>query len=175
MRAAILSSVVMASWFAAFAGCTAARDAAPVDAEAAAPDASSCPANAMFTPVTVTGTSPSGSLDVFHYAYAGYATGFCAEQYLIHVAAAQADPSCADAPGLLLAIFAPFTTTGTNRASASLPDVNERTERVTFEATKLDLPDATPPHIAGRFVSQDPAWSFDIAIDLTSQSSTTCL
>jgi hypothetical protein len=57
------------------------------------------------------------------------------------------------------------------------PDaLTDGTDNVTFEATQLDPPDATPPRIVGHFVSHDdPAWSFDIAVDLISQFQSDCL
>ena len=172
MVVAGLRSTVIVGSLALFAGCSN-RPGEVVDA---APDVASCPSSSVFTPITVTGMSPGGSLDVFHYAHAGFVTGFCQDAYLINFTATEIEPPCAPAPWLQLAIFAPFTTTGTNRASATLPALDQaRTDNVTFEATELDPPDAMPPHIVGHFVSHDVAWSFDIAVDLTSQSSTDCI
>jgi hypothetical protein len=141
----------------------------------ASADAPPCSSTTVFTPVTVTGTSPGGSLDGFHYAFAGFVTGFCPTSYLINVTPDQVTPFCALVPWLQLAVYAPFNRTGTHRASASLPNTSQQTDNVSFEATELDPADATPPHIVGHFVSHDPAWAFDIAIDLTSQSSTNCI
>jgi hypothetical protein len=141
----------------------------------AAPDVVNCPSTTVFTPVAVSGTSPQGSLDVFHFASAGFVTGFCPDAYLITFTPAQLDPSCVTAPWLQLSIPAPFSTTGPNAAGAILPNTNDGTSNVTFEATELDQPDAMVPRIAGHFVSHDPAWSFDIAVDLTSQSFDDCL
>jgi hypothetical protein len=129
----------------------------------------------VFTPLTVAGTSPRGSLDVFHYAYAGFVTGFCPDAYEINLMPTATQPVCSTA-WLQLAIYAPFTANGANVASASWPVWSDAmTNNVTFEATQLDAPDAMPAHIVGRFVSHDPAWSFDIAVDLTSQWSSGCL
>jgi hypothetical protein len=140
------------------------------------PDAYVCQTATMFTPVTVSGTSPGGSLDVFHYAAAGFVTGSCPDAYLINFTPTPADPTCAPAPWLQLAIYAPFTAMGSNVASATLPDMSTAmTSNVSFEATQLDPADATRPHIVGHFVSHDPAWSFDIAVDLISEFSDDCL
>ena len=87
------------------------------------------------------------------------------------------DPACASAPPALeIDIFAPFSATGTNRAQALLNTTTDSmTDNVTFEATQLDPADAMSPHIVGHFVSHDAAWSFDIAVDLTSQVSSYCI
>jgi len=169
---AALRFVLVASSVALFAGCSNPQ----VEVVDAAPDVTSCPSTTEFTPVTVTGVSPGGSLDVFHYAYAGFVTGSCPDAYVINFTPTELEPSCTPAPWLQLTIFAPFTTTGTNQARASVTALHEETtDNVTFEATVIDPPDARPPHIVGHFVSHDAAWSFDISVDLTSRSATTCI
>jgi len=61
-------------------------------------------------------------------------------------------------------------------AYAYIENMNDTmTQQVTFEATQLDDPSVASPRIVGHFVSSDPAWSFDIAIDLTSQFNDTCI
>jgi hypothetical protein len=128
----------------------------------------------VFTPVTVTGTSPHGPLDAFHYAYAGFISGDCPDAYLIDLTPTEQEPVCSTA-WLELAIYPPFAA-GSNQASAALPIYSDgMTQNVTFEATQLDTPDAMPARIVGHFVSHDPAWSFDIPVDLTSQWSEGCL
>lgn len=147
----------------------------PAEVPDAAVDADNCPTTLTFTPVTITGTSPRGSLDQFHYAYAGFVSGFCPDAYLINFTPTEREPVCSTA-WLQLSINAPFTATGSNMASASWPIWSDAmTSNVTFEATQLDMPDAMAPRIMGHFVSHDPAWSFDIAVDMTSQWSSGCL
>jgi hypothetical protein len=147
----------------------------PAEVPDAAVDADNCATTLSFTPVTVTGTSPRGALDIFHYAYAGYISGDCPEAYLINFTPTPTDPVCSTAQ-LQLAIYPPFTANGSNMASASWPIWSDAmTQNVTFEATQLDLPDAMAPRIQGHFVSHDPAWSFDIPVDLTSQWSEACI
>jgi hypothetical protein len=148
----------------------------PVEFADAASDSVYCPSMTVFTPVTVSGRSPQGSLDEFHYASAGFVTGFCPNAYVIDFTPQQLDPTCTVAPWFQLEVLAPFMSTGTNRAAATLSaERNSYTQQVTFEATQLDTPDAMPPHIVGHFVSYDPAWSFDIAVDITSQFSDDCI
>jgi hypothetical protein len=179
--AASFKSLAFVCAVADLAGCADRRDAV-VDAAAIVDagglgdaTADECSSTTVFTPVTVTGSSPGASLDVFRYASAGFVDGFCPDAYLIDFTTDQVTPICGRLPWLQLAIYAPFNRTGTHRASASLENPSQQTDHVTFEATELDPPDATPPHIVGHFVSHDPAWSFDIAVDLTSQYATTCI
>jgi hypothetical protein len=151
---------------------------APAVADAAvdvAVDTDPCASPYVFTPVTVTGTTPRGSLDIFHYAYAGHT--ICGPEaggdaYGVEFSPNQREPDCSSEI-LELWIFAPYSTTGTSAAAAFITvepsAVTDGTDQVTFEATQLDPPDATPPHIIGHFVSHNPVWSFDIAVDLISQ------
>lgn len=165
-------------WLIVLSACSP-RAAAVADAAPdVAPDVDYCASPYVFTPVTVTGTSPRGSLDIFHYAVAGY--GGCPDggmdySYVVEFTPVELDPNCAST-ALWLWILHPYSTTGTNGALADLsPSPDALTDMVTFEATQLDPPDATPPHIVGHFVSHDPAWSFDIAVDLISQYESHCL
>jgi len=186
------SSLVFMAAMAGLAGCESRRDAlvdagaagdaappgdarAPVDGGLGAGEDAWVCTSPVFTPATVTGTSPGGSLDGFRYAYAGFVTGFCPSSYLVNFTPDQVGPDCALVPWLQLAIDTKATGAGTHGASASLPNLSLFTDQVTFEATTLDPPNATTPHIVGRFVSHDPAWTFDIAVDVTSQFSTNCL
>ena len=141
------------------------------------PDAAACVSNLQLTPIIVNGTSPGGSLDVFRYTYAAFVGGDCGDAYHVHFLPAAVDPVCASAPPVMeIDIVGPFSTTGTHRARALLiTGTTSMTDEVTFEATQLDPPDALSPRIVGRFVSHDAAWSFDIAVDLTSQGSSYCL
>jgi len=76
----------------------------------------------------------------------------------------------------LLTISPPFGVGGSHAATASVDGGQiSFTEHVTFEPTQLDVPTASSPRMTGRFVSNDPLWSFDIALDLVSQFSSTCL
>jgi hypothetical protein len=161
-------------WVAVAAACSnehaQAPDAAVLDA------AADCTALAASTPLTVAGSSPQGSLDGFHYASAVYIAGTCPAAYVITVTQDGLDPACTREPSLVLTIFAPFTAPGSDRAEASVFAPQQvATDQVTFEATQLDPPDAATSHITGHFVSHDPAWSFDISVDLASQSSSECI
>jgi hypothetical protein len=74
------------------------------------------------------------------------------------------------------AVYPPFGVAGDHTASVRICNVSDvYTDQVTFTATQLDPPSAAPPRIVGHFVSNEPAWSFDILIDLASQLSTTCI
>jgi hypothetical protein len=132
-----------------------------------------------YTPVTITGTSPQGPLDIFHYARAGYVDGFCPEGYLITITPRPASVICYDCyndPRFMLGVSPPFGVGGPHAAFASVDDGHINfTENVTFEPTQLDVPTAPSPRITGRFVSNDPLWSFDITVDLVSQFSDPCI
>jgi hypothetical protein len=147
----------------------------PAETPDATVDALDCTPQFTYTPVTVTGTSPHGSLDTFHYASAGYADGFCQPSYIVDFTPDGLDPLCTGKPDLQLSVLAPFSASGTNSAWVMLYDPRQSfTMNATFEATQLDEPSSTPAHITGHFVSHDPAWSFDIAVDLTSQYTNDC-
>ena len=162
-------------WVTAAAACSTTRPAAP-EAPDAGVDGWQCTSRLTYTPVTITGTSPLGSLDVFHYAAAGYFDGFCPPAYEIYFTTDGIDQICTTGPDMRLGVKGPFTSPGSNAAEAAIHNLHEATtDHVTFEATQLDQPDAMPPHIIGHFVSHDPGWSFDISVDLTSQFSNTCI
>jgi hypothetical protein len=159
-------------WVAAAAACSKTPAEMPADA---AVDAIDCTAEAPSMPATISGSSPRGSLDIFHYVSVGHVDGFCTESYVLDFTTDGLAPSCTGGPTLYLYVLAPFQASGSNAGSATLVDGNPTsTDKVAFEATQLDPPDATTPHIIGHFVSNDPAWSFDIPVDLTSQYSKTC-
>lgn len=155
---------------------------APAAADAAL-DADPCASPYVFTPVTVTGSTPRGSLDSFRYAFAGHSHcppgGLLNDGYAVEFSPNERDPNCASQI-LELWIYAPYSTTGTNAGAAVITvepsALTDWTDKVTFEATQLDPPDATPPHIVGHFVSHDASWTFDIAVDLISQfDNTVCI
>ena len=157
--------------------------AAVVDADRdATPNVDPCAAPYPLTPVTVSGTSPRGSLDIYHYAAAWHLDcpdAGVVDAYLVGFVPSELGPSCAST-ALTLFVFPPYSTTGTHRAQATETvepsAVTDATDNVTFEATQLDPPDAMPPHIRGRFVSHgDPAWSIDVAVDLISAAQASCL
>jgi hypothetical protein len=122
----------------------------PAEVPDAAVDADSCASTTLvFTPVTVTGTSPHGPLDAFHYAYAGFISGDCPDAYLIDLTPTEQEPVCSTA-WLELAIYPPFAA-GSNQASAALPIYSDgMTQNVTFEATRLDTPDAMPSSVEAK-------------------------
>lgn len=155
------------------AACTRPADTA-VDA---APEDASCYSSYTFTPVSVTGTSPLGPLDMFHVAFAVLMTGPCmnGDYYLIDFAQTPMDYGCSPF-SLQMTISPPLAATGTSSASAIVGNgpAGATTDAVSFEASGLDPPDATPPHIVGRFVSHDPAWSFDFAVDFTVLETSVC-
>jgi len=141
----------------------------------AAPDGP-CASTPTFVPVTIAGTSPLGPFDdEFHFAFAGFVKQGSSpgglDLYIVNFWPT-ADTCNEPSAYLDLSIIAPFAATGTSSAVAGLANgaTGASTDAVSFEASQLDPPDATPPHIVGHFVSHDPAWSFDIAVDLTSQS-----
>lgn len=157
------------------------RPEVPDAAPDAAPDAPPIPAGGEpcewlssleYTPVTLTGTSPTGSLDGFHYAFAAFTS--CGPAYEIDFTPTATGPQGLE-PSLRLWIMWPFTATGTNRAMALHAYPEAMTDMVTFEATQLDGLEAAPPHIIGHFVSHDPGWTFDISVDLTSQCISSCI
>ena len=168
-----MNRVVMVARFALVACVLTASCSRPADVTFdAAPDAP-CASTPTFVPVTIAGSSPLGPLDdLFHFAFAGYigACGGSPDFYNVNVWPT-ADTCNSPSRYLTLSIIAPFAATGASSAAAVLDEdpTGAMTDMVTFEATQLDPPDATPPHIVGHFVSHDPAWSFDIAVDLTSQ------
>jgi len=144
----------------------------------AAIDADRCASAYALAPVTLTGTSPRGSLDSFHYAVAGYVScpdSGAEDGYTVAFVPSKTALDCADTT-LVLSIFAPSSMAGTHAAKAVLsPPPSVLTDMVTFEATQLDPPSGMPSHIVGHFVSHDPAWSFDLPVDLTTQFSSSCL
>jgi len=143
---------------------------AVADAPSADAPSTGCDPGSGFTPVTVTGTSPVGPLDIFHYATAHFVSGDCSDQYLIAFTPHAANAACYGDPTLEFSIGPPFEQTGPHPALVFIDSVHSaETFDVTFDATVLDPPSATPPHLVGRFTTTDPAWAFDIAIDLTSQ------
>jgi hypothetical protein len=169
-------------WVTVLAACSpttgASPDAAPDVVPDVAIDADRCASPYTLAPVALTGTSPRGSLDSFHYAVAGYTT--CPDSgmedgYMVAFIPSKIALDCAPTT-LSLWIFTPSSTAGTHAARAILsPPPSVLTDMVTFEATQLDPPGATPSHIVGRFVSRDPAWAFDLPVDLTTQFSASCL
>jgi hypothetical protein len=143
---------------------------------AVADAASACGPDTVFTPVTITGTSSQGSLDIFHYATAGHVDGFCPDEYLISITPRPASFPCYGDPVFVLTISPPYGVGGPHAATASINDGHiSSAKNVTFEPTQLDSPTAPLPRITGRFVSNDPPWSFDITLDLVSRYSSTCL
>jgi hypothetical protein len=147
----------------------------PAELPDAAVDAYDCAPPAPPTQVRVTGASPLGALDTYRYANVGYASGFCPESYVIDITPDGVGPQCATRE-LQLAVLQPFASTGSNAVAVTQygDQRTASTMNVTFEATQLDQPDASPAHIIGHFVSHDLAWSLDLAVDLTSQYSNDC-
>jgi hypothetical protein len=143
---------------------------------AVADAAPACDPDTVFTPVTITGMSPDGSLDIFHYATAAHVDGFCPDEYLISITPRQASFVCYGDPVFMLTISPPFGVGGPHAATASINDGHiSSTNNVTFEPTQLDSPTTPLPRIFGRFVSDDPPWSFDITLGLISRFNSTCL
>jgi hypothetical protein len=102
-------------------------------ADAFVPVDAACDPGTVFTPISVTGTSPVGSLDIFHYATAGCATGFCPDAYVIQLTPSQADFTCYGDPHLLLSIYPPFHPSGTHMAYAYIENMHDTmTQQVTF-------------------------------------------
>lgn len=142
------------------------------DAAAPTPDAPyvdrSCH-DVNLTPIAITGTSPVGSLDKYKFAMVGYVTGFCQPSYVINLR--PDDLGTCDPWGQL---YIPYGF-GPGSHPASIQDGGDTTSNVTFEATALDEPMAGSAHVTGHFVSHDPAWSFDIAVDLIDSVDTDCI
>lgn len=150
----------------------------PSRPDAAAPSDAPCPPDdTVYSPITVSGTSPFGSLDdTYHYAVAGHLSGFCIDSYRIDVTPTRQSPTCNQDPWLELVILTPQDAANPYGAAANLVrDADGNTTMVEFQATQLDPPDAQSPRIAGHFISTDPAWTFDIAVDLTSQYNDGCI
>lgn len=141
------------------------------------PDAPPCETSAQFTPVRLTGSSPGGTLDDFRFAYATFVGGFCPASYRIHFSPTAEDPTCAAVqPVMDVFIHDPDIGSGSHSAYAFYVGARTwETAAVTFEATVLDPPEAASPRIVGRLVSHDSSWTFDLAIDLTSQGAISCL
>jgi hypothetical protein len=168
-------------WLFVLSACST-RTAAVVDAAPdVAPDADPCASPYVLTPIAVAGTSPRGPFDIFHYVAAGHVNcpdAGIIDAYGVYFFESEIEPNCASS-ALTLWIMAPYST-GTNDGRAVITvqpgALTDWTDKVTFEATQLDPPDATSPHIVGHFVSQpDPVWSFDVAVDLISQVQASCL
>lgn len=182
MIVAALRSTLLVGSLSLFVACSPERRPEVADAAGdVEPDAAPIPAGGErcdwlssfeYTPVTVTGTSPAGSLDDLHYAFAAFTS--CGPAYSITFVPTASAPQGLE-PSLRLSIMWPFTATGTNRAQAFHEYPVAMTDKVTFEATQLDDLDAAPPHIVGHFVANEDGWSFDIAVDLTSQCRSGCI
>ncbi len=71
--------------------------------------------------------------------------------------------------------YAGVEVSGTMPASAyyqsAEPLFSHSTQNVTFEATRIDYPADGAPRITGRFTESDPAWTFDLTIDILGISS----
>lgn len=127
----------------------------------ASPDAAPYCDKVDLAPIAVSGTTPGGTLDGFHFASARFSSNCYPDGWAIILWYDDA-PDCSRTVTLRI----PFqnggvTSPGSNPAEA-IVDGNY-TNNVTFEATTLD---ADALHIAGRFVSHDPAWTFDVPVDM---------
>jgi hypothetical protein len=140
----------------------------------AAADAPACDSIGTYEPIAITGTSPNGSLDSFRFVRAGHTSGDCPDAYVI-VLGTDADPDCSGSPTLIFTVLAPFDGTSLQTQVTQSSPIYSTTNQVTFEVTQLDAPTEPTPRIIGHLVSHDPAWVFDIAVDLTSQYDLSCL
>lgn len=137
----------------------------------AAPDADVYCDKADAVPIALTGTTtPGGTLDDLHFATARHGS-LCGDGKWDVYLWADAGAACPQG-AMLTMIDNGGSVPGSFPAEALLADA-EQTTMVTFEATALDrtLPNA---HLTGRFVSHDPAWTFDIAVDMDTDFDNSC-
>jgi len=124
-----------------------------------------------FDPITATGYTPAGSLDVFHYAQAYY---LC-RSYGVILTQTMACSTCTADRWSSFKFAFPFDATGPGSGSfqATVSDYAsttslDYTEQASFEATVVDPPLGDSPHLVGRFVANGAGWSIDLPIDLHS-------
>lgn len=130
---------------------------------------------AEYLPISITGTSPDGPLDRFRFVRAGHTDGGCSDVYVLDLRTAPPDASCSVGPSLSFDIVAPYDAPSIQTIATLSTTSYYSTNQVWFDVTQLDPPTVPMGRIAGHLVSHDPAWTFDIAIDLISQYNLTCL
>jgi hypothetical protein len=139
-----------------------------------APD-THCDLFGEFLPIVITGTSPAGPLDPFRFVRASHSEGGCSDAYGIALITAPPEDGCLFGPTLSFMISAPYDQPSIQTITTLSTTDYYSTNQVWFEVTQLDPPTVPMGRIQGHFVSHDPAWTFDIAVDLISQYNTSCL
>jgi hypothetical protein len=172
-------------WFVVtvLAGCTPVRDRA-TDAtapDAASPDATGCPDDVVYQPIALTGSTPAGPLEAYHYVHARYAGAWCGESYQVEFTPTMARDNCTSDAFLVLGFGFPAGSeqmqTGELAGYAdvtSWPNTLANTGQITFEVERVDPPLGPTPHVVGRFVSRARGWSIDLPVDLVSQFGYAC-
>jgi hypothetical protein len=146
----------------------------------AMPDTLHCDVDpAVYTPIAVSGTTPSGPLEMFHYLAALRYAGSCLERYEIVLTPTMGGAYC-QTDVLHLFIEGPFETTsvgdGTFAGSAYFDGSYDRhrasvaTDQITFEVRAVDPPSQPNPRVSGRFVSKAAGWSIDLPVDLVASA-----
>jgi hypothetical protein len=154
------------------AGITACHSAARPDDFVPFVDAStidaSCVSNDMFEPITATGFSPAGPLDVYHYTHTYWSCGM----YVVELLPTTMARGCSPDRALVWSFgFSRETiqpAMGTFSATAE-DTPGWSTIEASFEATSVDPPTAASPQLIGRFVANAPGWSIDLSIDVHAQ------
>lgn len=146
----------------------AAPDATPVDAVA-----TGCVMTGL-TPVSITGSSPAGLIDRYHFAYATAGFSDCADEIDVHFVV---DDQGTCLPQLDLGVGSPFMSPGSQAAWAYLSGSESAgAPSVTFDATRLVGAEngQSSPYIAGRFHASAAGWAFDIDVDMPAQPQAGC-
>lgn len=132
-------------------------------------------------PFSVSGTTPLGSADVFHYIHARYASHWCGYKYQIELTRTELRDNASPDPYLMIEVpmavdavdplegevdATVFVSSATTTLAVAAGGV--------FQATVVDPPSVDNARVSGRVIVNEAGWDLDFAVALTSRGSFTC-